>query len=216
MAESRTTSAVPGPNAGRPAAGLPTTAGTRTARSAPSQSAGPSRPRCRPCGTDRPTTSPLFVPDGRPVTRPHSWPLPISRVLRLSFAMLTMVSTSALIVVPVSSARWRLAAREHDRPRCAVADDDRRLFSKRRRQRHAEPGARFCGGAALLRESRYSKRRQRDRDCKDPSRELHTITLSAAPAAMPRRGTGSYPSRGISVRTRRGWGPGASEKVDRR
>ena len=29
---------------------------------------------------------------------------------------------------------------------------------------------------------------------------------------MPNRGTGSYPRRGIIVRTRWGWGPGASEK----
>src|SRR5688572_22784790 len=34
-----------------------------------------------------------------------------------------------------------------------------------------------------------------------------------APAAIPSRGTSSYPRRGIIVRTRRGWGPAASGKM---
>jgi SagB-type dehydrogenase family enzyme len=49
---------------------------------------------------------------------------------------------------------------------------------------------------------------------RDPGRFTggDAITQSPAPAAMPSRGTGAYPRRGISVRTRRGWGPAASEK----
>jgi tetratricopeptide (TPR) repeat protein len=41
---------------------------------------------------------------------------------------------------------------------------------------------------------------------------VETHQQPGAPAAMPSRGTGSYPRRGISVRTRWGWGPSASEK----
>src|SRR5262245_59589674 len=45
----------------------------------------------------------VFELDGKPVTRPHSWPVPISWLVRLSFENDTMMSRSARMVAPSSS-----------------------------------------------------------------------------------------------------------------
>ena len=94
---------LPAPNAGSPS-------------SLTSHDSGSQKPPAPSCVIDCTLTSAMparrnwsaahaavFAPDGKPAIRPQIWPLPTSRVVRLSFAMATSVSRSLRMVAPWNS-----------------------------------------------------------------------------------------------------------------
>jgi SagB-type dehydrogenase family enzyme len=111
---------------------------------------------------------------------------------------------------------------EREEPGCVLAvtrgDIPLGLLDADARLADAIARARWQGRASQLSEDHVQwtfidEIAQETRDVGRIHRDLRRETLTPAPAAMPSRGTGSYPRRGIRVSTRRGWGPAASGKT---